>query len=170
MGAKATPFETLLYTEAGLLGPLRPEDMKMIVANFPAIYGTEQAVAVQEFCAKHHITLAWALNDGKTGTEPNEAPVQLGPDTKATLDVGATRLLDPTARLTTNVSFVQEQQENRSGSMCTHRWQLAAQVARNSNHRTSWHGGSNCHLLACHFSPCSMEIVKMLINALEHSA
>jgi hypothetical protein len=106
--AKATPFETLLYTEAGLLGPLRPEDMKMIVANFPAIYGTEQAKAVQEFCAKHHIPLAWALNDGKTGTESNEAPVQLGPDTKATLDVGATRLLDPTSRLTTNVSFVQD--------------------------------------------------------------
>jgi len=82
--------------------------MPLTYPNFPAIYGTEQAKAVQEFCAKHRIPLAWALNDGKTGTEPNEAPVQLGPDTKATLDVGATRLLDPTSRLITNVSFVQE--------------------------------------------------------------
>merc|ERR1719440_974029 len=40
--ATATPFETLLYTEAGLLGPLRPEDMKMIVASFSGVYGTAE--------------------------------------------------------------------------------------------------------------------------------
>merc|ERR1712139_199064 len=72
--AKATPFEMLLYTEAGLLGALRPVDMKMIVANFPAVYGTDQAAIVQAFCAKHGIPLVWALNDGFTGFEPSGDP------------------------------------------------------------------------------------------------
>merc|ERR1719446_1847170 len=53
--AKATPFETLLYTEAGLLGPLRPEDMKMIVASFSGVYGTPQADILREFCTKHQV-------------------------------------------------------------------------------------------------------------------
>jgi len=105
--ATATPFETLLYTEAGLLGALRPQDMKMIVASFSAVYGTPQALILQKFCAKYRIPLAWGLNGGETWTLPSQDPAQLGPDTKSFVDVAADRILDPTSANLTNATLLQ---------------------------------------------------------------
>jgi len=103
--AKATPFETLLYTEAGLLGPLRPQDMKMIVASFSGVYGTPQADILREFCTKHQVPLVWGLNGGETWSAPSKDPARLGPDTSSSVDVAADRLLDESSLTLTNVTL-----------------------------------------------------------------
>jgi len=104
--ATARSFETLLYTEAALLGPLRPQDMKMIVASFPGVFGTSQQLILQAFCARHRIPLVWAINEGQTWSESTK-PVSkwlpvFGP---SDVPVGPDRLLDPTAVLVTNASL-----------------------------------------------------------------
>lgn len=103
--AKATPFETLLYTEAGLLGPLRPQDMKMIVASFAGVYGTAEGKLLQDFCQKHRVPLVWGLNGGETWSAPSKDPARLGPDTESSVDVAPERLLDFGSIQFTNASL-----------------------------------------------------------------
>jgi hypothetical protein len=104
-GAKARPFETLLYSEAGVLGKIRPQDLKMIVASFPGIFGTSMALELQAFCALHKLPLVWALNGGETWSESTKVETNWLPFAPSTLPVGPDRLLDPTSLLTTNVTF-----------------------------------------------------------------
>jgi len=102
--ATATPFETMLYTEAALLGPMRPQDMKMIVANFAAVYGTPDALLLQEYCVKHGIPLVWGLNGGEDWMV---TPPALSPDAASNVDVAADRILDPISVPATNATLQQ---------------------------------------------------------------
>lgn len=103
--AKVRRLETLMYTEAGLLGPLRPRDMKILVASFPSVFGTPDAAGLRAFAARHGVPLAWALNSGESwvseqvsrSTAPEWMPFSAHSD-----PVGGARMLDPASWRLTN--------------------------------------------------------------------
>jgi hypothetical protein len=100
-------LETLMYTEAGLLGPLRPRDMKLLVASFPSVFGTPDAQVLRAFCARHGVPLAWALSSGESwdaeqiqkSTMPEWMPFSRFAD-----PVGGARMLDPASWHLTNAT------------------------------------------------------------------
>lgn len=105
-GAKVRRLETLFYTEAGLLGPLRPQDMKLLVASFPTIYGTPEADVVRAFCARHKVPLAWALSSGETWDQAQIQKATMSewlPFSKLNDPVGGARVLDPSSWQFTSV-------------------------------------------------------------------
>jgi len=105
--AKVRRLETLFYTEAGLMGPLRPQDMKLLVASFPTVYGTPEADVVRAFCARHKVPLAWALSSGETwdGAQVQKATLpEWIPFSKLNDPVGGARVLDPSSWQFTNVA------------------------------------------------------------------
>jgi len=104
-GATTRPFETLYYTEAGLLGHLRPQDMKLMVASFPGVFGTPEADTLRAFCLAHRIPLAWAINRGETWTKSMSSWKQWLPFAPVSVPVGPDRLLDPVSLLITNASM-----------------------------------------------------------------
>jgi len=97
-------FETLFYTEAGVLGTVRIQDIKLIVASFPGIFGTAQANRVRDFCTKHRIPLAWALNTGETWSASMKNKQEWLPFTPSSESVGADRLIDPITLSVTNAT------------------------------------------------------------------
>jgi hypothetical protein len=106
-------LETLMYTEAGLLGPLRPKDMKLLVASFPTIYGTPEADVLRAFCARHNLPLAWALSSGKTwdDSQISEATMpEWVPFSKLSDPVGGSRVLDMASWSLTNSTAPQDAQ------------------------------------------------------------
>jgi len=105
--AKVRRLETLFYTEAGLLGPLRTEDMKVLVANFAITYGTLEADVLRKFCAKHRLPLAWALSSGETWDEEQihkSTMPEWHPFSAFTDPVGGARVLDPSSWQFTNAN------------------------------------------------------------------
>jgi hypothetical protein len=100
-------LETLMYTEAALLGPLRPQDMKLLVASFPTIFGTPEADVLRAFCAKHKLPLAWALSSGETWDNAQISKSTISewvPFSKLSDPVGGSRLLDLASWDLTNAS------------------------------------------------------------------
>jgi hypothetical protein len=97
-------FETLFYTEAGVLGTVRIQDIKLVVASFPGVFGTEQATRVRDFCTKHRIPFAWALNTGETWSESRSKPQEWIPFAPSAEPVGADRLIDPITYSLTNAT------------------------------------------------------------------
>lgn len=111
--ANVRRLETLMYTEAGLLGPLRPKDMKLLVASFPTIYGTPDADALRAFCAKHNLPLAWALSSGETWDDAQISKATMQewvPFSKLSDPVGGSRLLDMASWSLTNNTVPQNAQ------------------------------------------------------------
>jgi len=104
-GASLRPWESLLYTEAGLLGPLRPEDMKLMVASFPGVFGTSSANAVRLYCLAHKIPLVWALNHGETWAKSSSETTQFLPFSPTFIPVGPDRLIDPITWEITNMTM-----------------------------------------------------------------
>jgi hypothetical protein len=100
-------LETLMYTEAGLLGPLRAQDTKLLVASFPSVFGTPDAAVVRKFSADHGVPLAWALSDGESWADEQ---VQISnarewmPFSPDTVTVGHARMLDPASWRFTNAT------------------------------------------------------------------
>jgi hypothetical protein len=103
--ARTRPFETLFYTEAALLGPLRPTDMKLLVASFPGIFGSQEADALRKFCLKHRVPLAWALNGGETFSASVANVPQWLPYAPDSMPVAPDRLLDPLTWEITNATM-----------------------------------------------------------------
>jgi hypothetical protein len=103
-GAMLRPWESLLYTEAGLLGPLRPDDMKLMVASFPGVFGTSSANAVRTYCLYHKIPLVWALNHGETWGKSSSEVLQFLPFSPTFIPVGPDRLIDPITWEITNMT------------------------------------------------------------------
>jgi hypothetical protein len=103
-GATVRPFETLFYTEAGLLGPLRVQDMKLMVASFPGVFGTKNAETLRLFCLTHKIPLAWAINRGETWSQSTKAFAEWLPYAPVLETVGPDRLLDPLSFDITNAT------------------------------------------------------------------
>jgi hypothetical protein len=105
--ANVHSIETLMYTEAGLLGPLRPQDMKLMVASFPSVFGTPDAIILRNFCERHRIPLAWALNGGESWDEQQiqaSTLIQWMPFSPFTRSVGHARMLDPASWHWTNAT------------------------------------------------------------------
>jgi len=105
--ADVRPLEINMYTEVGLMGPLRVQDMKALVGSFPGLFGTKEGEQLRSFCLKHQIPLAWGLGGARTRVQEEARkiawlpwePVEFWP-------AGHARLLDPTAGwLATNASF-----------------------------------------------------------------
>jgi len=96
--ASVRPIEGNMYTEQILFGPLRPSDLKMLVGNFPGLFGSAQGEALRSFCRKHGVPLVWALGAGHAWLDEAARPFELWPfqpfyDWAA----GRARLLDPFA-------------------------------------------------------------------------
>jgi len=97
-------FETLFYTEAGVLGAVRPQDMKLMVASFPGIFGTPEANRLRLFCTTHKIPLAWALNGGETWSASMKNWKEWLPYVPEFEPVGADRIIDPITWTLTNAT------------------------------------------------------------------
>lgn len=102
-GAIVPPLETLFYLEGGLLGPLRMEDVKLIVANFPGVYGTSEADKLRAYCARHDVPLAWGLGGGRASKEELNERWEWLPFSPVGWLAGAPRLLDPSSCNSTTV-------------------------------------------------------------------
>jgi len=75
--ASVRPIEGNMYTEQILFGPLRPSDLKLLVGNFPGLFGSAEGEALRSFCRKHKVPLAWAL--GQQSWTCNAAAASLDP-------------------------------------------------------------------------------------------
>jgi hypothetical protein len=73
--------------EAMVLGSVLMTDLKMIVASFPVLAGTERGAALVDFCQRHSLPLLWAFSDGHVNTG--------GYDPLTKFVAGRDRLLDP---------------------------------------------------------------------------
>jgi len=102
--ATAAPLETLYYTEVGVLGHVRPQDIKLLVASFPGLFGTAEAWNLRLYCIKHRLPLAWAFHRGETWAESTSNPSEWLPYAPAVEQVGAARLLDPETAMVTNAT------------------------------------------------------------------
>merc|ERR1719502_1978167 len=105
--AQVRRLETLFYTEAGLLGPLRTQDMKMIVASFATMFGTPDADLLRDFCVRHQVPLAWSLSSGETWEDEQikkSTMKEWMPFSNDVDPVGGARILDPTSWRFTNAN------------------------------------------------------------------
>lgn len=113
--ASVRPIEGNMYTEQILFGPLRPSDLKLLVGNFPGLFGSVEGEALRSFCRKHKVPLAWALGAGRMWPDEAMRPMELWPfqpfyDWAA----GRARLLDPLAGWpSTNASSIAPIDKNR---------------------------------------------------------
>jgi len=101
-------METLFYIETGLLGPVRPQDIKLLVASFATVFSTPDADDLRAFCARHGIPLAWALSSGETWDDEqiqNSTYQEWMPFSKDTAPVGGARVLDRTSWNFTNAAI-----------------------------------------------------------------
>lgn len=98
-GAKMHLLEDNMYLEAALFGPARAEDLKVMVASFPNIFGTQDADDLRDFCKRHKLPLAWALDGGSMReTFAQDHPLKWLPDSPfAHWEVNGDRLLDPSS-------------------------------------------------------------------------
>lgn len=103
-GATVHPLETVMYLESGLLGYLRVDDMKLMVASFPGLIGTNASRDLRHFCARHGVPLAWAVGDGRSWSEETADKMQWVPFSPSSWPVGEGRLLDPASWRLTNAS------------------------------------------------------------------
>jgi len=103
-------METLFYIEAGLLGPVRPQDIKLLVASFATVFSTSDADELRSFCARHSIPLAWALSSGETWDDEQIQKTtyeEWMPFSKDSKPVGGARVLDRTSWHFTNANAPQ---------------------------------------------------------------
>eukprot|EP00929_Paragymnodinium_shiwhaense_P005977 TRINITY_DN10874_c0_g1_i1.p1 TRINITY_DN10874_c0_g1~~TRINITY_DN10874_c0_g1_i1.p1 ORF type:complete len:501 (-),score=106.94 TRINITY_DN10874_c0_g1_i1:259-1761(-) len=97
-GASVRPIEVNMYTEAVLLGPLRVRDLKLLVASFPGIFGSEDGEKLRDFCKRHGVPLAWGLGSGRLWIDEEQLPGVLVPyEPFYKWEAGQERLLDPIA-------------------------------------------------------------------------
>lgn len=106
--AKVRPLETLMYPEGGLLGPLRPIDMKLIVADFASLFGTLEAESLRLWCKFHKLPLAWALGFGLSwDDEQNHTKPDFFPWSDTGMMTTTDRLMDPMSWPMTNLESVE---------------------------------------------------------------
>lgn len=105
-GAGVRPLEENMYTEGALVGPLRPEDMKLLVASFPDVFGSSSGQDVRNFCKRHGVPLAWGLGPARMWPQEDELPGLLLPwEPFYFWEAGGTRIVDLEAGwLATNIT------------------------------------------------------------------
>jgi hypothetical protein len=97
-GATVRPLEVQFYTEAVFFGPLRMQELKVLVGSFPGLFGTEEGEALRAFCKKHQLPLAWGLGGGQMWPDEEREQGLLMPwQPMYAWPAGHSRLLDPVA-------------------------------------------------------------------------
>lgn len=97
-GATARPLEVNMYTEAAVFGPLAVSDLKLLVADFAGIFGTEEGKATRDFCKRHRLPLAWGLGAASIWPEVEARSLIWLPFEDIELwPAGRARLMDPQA-------------------------------------------------------------------------
>jgi len=100
--AKYESIETLWNTEALVMGSVLMEDVKLMVASFPGLFGTKEGDELIDFCRRHKLPLAWGLGDGRQGTERHVARWLPPPTGHPSMEAGRARLMDPSTVYLTN--------------------------------------------------------------------
>lgn len=89
----ATELSAGSYWEANLLGNPRPDDIKLVLPFFGALFGSADGARLRRLADSHGWPVVWALGDGGNGTAPPPHGALSG-----TAYPGNRRLLDPTTR------------------------------------------------------------------------
>jgi len=96
--ASVRPIEGNMYTEQIIFGPLRPSDLKLLVGNFPGLFGSAEGESLRSFCRKHKVPLAWSLGTGRMWPDEAARPFELYPfEPFYDWAAGQARFLDPFA-------------------------------------------------------------------------
>ena len=91
-GLNISSSEWFQYWEADIVGSVAyPHGIKMVVATFRSLFGTNFGQRVQEWCKRQGWVLVWALG---SNTEEQMGPGG-GGDSKYAVDARSTRILDP---------------------------------------------------------------------------
>lgn len=88
-------IETLWNTEALVLGAVRMVDIKVMVASFPGLFGTEEGDALLDFCRRNQLPLVWGLGDGQQVSQRTREQWMPPPFGFPKVEAGRARLLDP---------------------------------------------------------------------------
>jgi len=102
--ATLRPLETLMYTEGGMLGPLRMQDMKLIVASLPGLFGSDESDELRAFCKRHGVPLAWAIGNAQSWMSEDMHKLEWLPYAPVYWPEGQERLLDPISWDLTNAT------------------------------------------------------------------
>lgn len=96
--ADVRPLEGNMYMEGALLGPMRIDDVKVLVGSFPDLYGSALGARLRRFCAEHGTPLAWAVADGRAWPQEEGQKLEWLPWEPFDFWKGdGVRLLDPSA-------------------------------------------------------------------------
>lgn len=132
--AETRPVEVNMYIEGALLGDLVMDDLKAIVADFPGLFGTEQAAKLRTFCKHHGVPLAWGLGAARPWPEEAARTLSWLPlEDVEFWPVGAARMMDIDAGwIATNTSRSPGAAEQ---SIWQQSWNEIAQARASSNSR-----------------------------------